>query len=124
MGEEEGGITLLLIPTITVSMASFFCNTFDSYPLSPHPHPPADRGLCQDQWTILQHYKTFSIFQLFLTAAKRVGFVEHLSRTKVAQQTVTRSITMTVTNSATTKAAVKHDLLFNKPASAFTQMLD
>ncbi len=44
----------------------------------------------------------------------RDGFVEHLS--------VARIIAMTVMNSVTPKAAAKHDLLFNKPASVREKM--
>jgi len=47
----------------------------------------------------------------------RGGFVDHLSWTQAAQQSVTRIIVMDVMNSVTPKAAPKHDLLFNKPAS-------
>ncbi len=47
----------------------------------------------------------------------RGGFVDHLSRTQAAQQSVTRIIVMDVMNSVTPKAVAKHDLLFNKTAS-------
>ncbi len=40
----------------------------------------------------------------------RGGFVEHLSRTQVAQQSVTRLKYITITNLVTPKAAIKHDL--------------
>jgi hypothetical protein len=42
-------------------------------------------------------------------ADARVGFVEHLSLTYVAQESV---------NLVTPKAGAKHERLFNKPASA------
>ncbi len=45
------------------------------------------------------------------------GFVEHLSLTKVAQQSETKIIYMTLMNLVTTKAAAKHELLFKKPAT-------
>ncbi len=45
----------------------------------------------------------------------RGGFVEHLSWTLVAQQTVTKNIAMIVINLVTTKVVAKRELLFNKP---------
>ncbi len=46
-----------------------------------------------------------------------VGFVEHLSLTSAGQQSVAQFITMLVIKWITQKAATKHELLFNKPAS-------
>jgi len=46
----------------------------------------------------------------------RGGFVEHLSLTLLAQQSVTKYIAMTAINLVTPKAATKPELLFNKPA--------
>jgi hypothetical protein len=43
--------------------------------------------------------------------------VEHPSWNYVAQQSVTKIITMTILNLATPKAGAKHEFLFNKPAS-------
>jgi hypothetical protein len=45
------------------------------------------------------------------------GFVEHLSPTYVAQQSVTESMAMTFMNLVTLKVRAKHELLFNKLAS-------
>jgi hypothetical protein len=47
----------------------------------------------------------------------RGGFVEHLSPTKVAQQSVTRIISLTLVIVVTSKAGAMHELLFNKTAS-------
>ncbi len=47
----------------------------------------------------------------------RGGFVEHLSWTSVAQQSVTKIITLIHINLVTPKARAKHELLFNEPAS-------
>jgi hypothetical protein len=55
-----------------------------------------------------------------LTAISRGGFVEHLSPTLVAQQSVTKIIFVTMMNLVTHKAGAKHELLFNKPASNLT----
>ncbi len=43
------------------------------------------------------------------------GFVEHLSLTLVAQQSVTKHISVTVVTLGETKAGSKHERLFNKP---------
>jgi hypothetical protein len=43
--------------------------------------------------------------------------VKHLCQTKAAQQIVTELIATSAVNFVTPKAATKHDLLFNKPAS-------
>jgi hypothetical protein len=51
------------------------------------------------------------------TSEARGGFVEQLSATKVAQQSVTKIISLKTVNLVTPKAAAKHELLFNKPAS-------
>jgi hypothetical protein len=51
------------------------------------------------------------------TGFSKGGFVEHLSQTQAAQQSVTRIISMYVLNSVTPYAADKHDLLFNRRAS-------
>jgi hypothetical protein len=48
----------------------------------------------------------------------RGWFVEHLSATQVAQQSVTKTISVTIMNLVTPKAGAKHELLFNKPALA------
>ncbi len=45
------------------------------------------------------------------------GFVEHLSLTKVAQQSVTYIIGQAYVNLVTPKAGAKRELLFNEPAS-------
>ncbi len=45
------------------------------------------------------------------------GFVEHLSLTQVAQQSVTQIISVTIVNLVTPKVWAKHELLFNKLAS-------
>ncbi len=45
------------------------------------------------------------------------GFVEHLSQTLVAQQSVTKIISVTVLNLVTPKAGAKHELLLNSQAS-------
>ncbi len=45
------------------------------------------------------------------------GFVEHQTRTYVAQQSGTRFVAMTVMNLVTPEAIAKHELLFNKPSS-------
>jgi hypothetical protein len=45
------------------------------------------------------------------------GFVEHLSGTKVAQQSVTKIISLIFVNLATPKAQAKQEFLFNKLAS-------
>ncbi len=47
----------------------------------------------------------------------RGAFVERLSQTKVAQQTVTKYIAMIGVNFVLPKAGAKGELLFNKPAS-------
>jgi hypothetical protein len=47
----------------------------------------------------------------------RGWFVECLSQTLGAQQSVTKFIAMTVKNLVSPKAAAKHDFLFNKPTS-------
>jgi hypothetical protein len=44
-------------------------------------------------------------------------FVERLSLTQVAQQSVTKIMSLTIMNLVTPKAGAKHELLFNKPAS-------
>jgi hypothetical protein len=44
----------------------------------------------------------------------RGGFVEHLSLTKVAQQSVTKIIFLTILNLVTPKAGVRRELLLNK----------
>ncbi len=48
------------------------------------------------------------------------GFVEHPSRTQAGRQSVTQYITKIVIILVTPKAAAKHEILFNKPASDFT----
>jgi len=55
-----------------------------------------------------------------LATKLRAGFVEHLSRTYVAQQSVTKRIEMTATNLVTPRAAAKPELLLNKPGSKFS----
>jgi len=50
------------------------------------------------------------------------GFVEHLSLTKVAQQSVTKIITLILIHLVALKAQAKHELLFNEPASGFGLM--
>ncbi len=47
----------------------------------------------------------------------RGGFVECLSLTPAAQQSVTKIISLTFVNLVTPKAWAKHELLFNKSAS-------
>ncbi len=47
----------------------------------------------------------------------RGGFVEFLSCTQIAQQSVTKIISLEVVNLVTPKPGAKHELLFNKPAS-------
>ncbi len=49
------------------------------------------------------------------------GFVEHLSKTCAAQQSVTKIIYLIFINLVTPKAAAKRELLFNKPASVFSK---
>ncbi len=44
----------------------------------------------------------------------RGGFVEHPSPTLVAQQSVTKMISISIMNLVTPKAGAKHELLFNK----------
>ncbi len=44
------------------------------------------------------------------------GFVEHLSRTQIAQQSVTKFISLGIVNLVTPKAGAKRELLFNEPA--------
>jgi hypothetical protein len=44
------------------------------------------------------------------------GFVEHPSPTLVAQQSVTKIISINIINLVTPKAGAMHELLFNKPA--------
>jgi hypothetical protein len=51
--------------------------------------------------------------------APYVGFVEHLRLTLVAQQSVTKIISLTIMNLATPKAEAEHELLFNNPHSVF-----
>jgi hypothetical protein len=46
------------------------------------------------------------------------GLVENLSGTLVAQQSATKTISLTFVNLVTPKARAKHEVLFNKPASA------
>jgi hypothetical protein len=46
----------------------------------------------------------------------RGGFVEHRGLTKVAQQSVTKIISLAIMNLVTPKAAPKHEVLFKKPA--------
>jgi hypothetical protein len=48
----------------------------------------------------------------------RGGFVEHLSLTSVAQQSVAEIISLTIMNLVTPKVGAKHELLLNKPALA------
>jgi hypothetical protein len=48
----------------------------------------------------------------------RSAFVECLGRTWVAQQSVTKIISLTKMNLVTPKVGAKHEVLFNKPASA------
>ncbi len=43
------------------------------------------------------------------TASTRGGFVEHLSPTEVAQQSVTKIISLTIINLVTPKARAKHE---------------
>ncbi len=43
--------------------------------------------------------------------------IEHLSRTQVSQQSVTKIMSVTIMYLVTPKAGAKHELLFNKPAS-------
>ncbi len=50
-------------------------------------------------------------------STNRPLFVEHPSWNYVAQQSVTKIISMTILNLATPKAAAKHEFLFNEPAS-------
>ncbi len=47
------------------------------------------------------------------------GFVEHLSATLVAQQSVNNIISLAILNLVTPKVGARHELLFNKPASEF-----
>ncbi len=46
----------------------------------------------------------------------RGGFIEHLSRTLVAQQSVTKITSLVVVNLVTPKAGAKNELVFNKQA--------
>jgi hypothetical protein len=48
------------------------------------------------------------------TTGLRGGFVEHLSLTQVAQQSVTKIICVKIMNLVTPKARAKHETLFNK----------
>jgi hypothetical protein len=57
----------------------------------------------------------FSLLQSNLSC--RGGFVEHLSMTYVAQQSVTKIIIVTIMNLVAPKAGARHELLFNEPAS-------
>ncbi len=52
------------------------------------------------------------------TSEARDGFVEHLSPTKVAQQSVTRFINIAALNLVALKAVAKHERLFNKPVAS------
>jgi hypothetical protein len=47
------------------------------------------------------------------TSVLRVGFVEHLSLTYVAQQSMTKIISVTMMHLVTPKDGAKHDLLFD-----------
>jgi hypothetical protein len=47
----------------------------------------------------------------------RVGFVQHLSRTQVAQQNVSKIIYFTIIGLVMPKVGTKHELLFSKTAS-------
>jgi len=51
------------------------------------------------------------------------GFVEHLSPTEGAQQSVIQFMAMTAVNLVTPKAAAMDELLFNKPACDFVVLL-
>jgi len=51
------------------------------------------------------------------TLGVRGGFVEHLSRTWAAQQSVTKIKSLIFINLATPKVRAKHELLFHEPAS-------
>ncbi len=57
----------------------------------------------------------------FIGQTLRSGFVEHLSRTLVAQQSVTKIISLIFIILVTLKARAKHELLFNKLASGVKQ---
>ncbi len=47
----------------------------------------------------------------------RGRFVDHLSRTKGAQQSVTRIISLAIVNLATAKDGAEYKLLFNKSSA-------
>jgi hypothetical protein len=47
----------------------------------------------------------------------RGGFVEHLSRTYVSQQSVAKILSRVFINLVTPKVGAKHELLFNEPAT-------
>ena len=47
------------------------------------------------------------------------SLVEHVSQTEVAQQSVTKIISVTIVNLVTPKAGAKHELLLNEPASGW-----
>jgi hypothetical protein len=47
------------------------------------------------------------------------SLVEHVSQTEVAQQSVTKSISVTIVNLVTPKAGAKHELLLKEPASGW-----
>jgi hypothetical protein len=53
----------------------------------------------------------------------RGGFVEHLSPTLAAQQSVTKIISVTIKILVTPKAGAKHTLLLNKTASVEQKLL-
>jgi hypothetical protein len=52
-----------------------------------------------------------------------VGFVEHLNRTYIAQQSVNKNIAIVVINLVTPKGAAKLELLFNNPVTWYRQNL-
>jgi hypothetical protein len=66
--------------------------------------------MARSQGRFVKHCKK----ELSMRFMLRGGFVEHLSLTEVAQQSVTKIIHMTIMNLVTPKAGAKHELLFNK----------
>ncbi len=62
-------------------------------------------------------YVNCNLFNLTLSLSYSGGLVEHLCRTYIEQQSVTKIIPLMFINLVTPKAQTKHELLFNKPVS-------
>jgi hypothetical protein len=60
------------------------------------------------------HTLLCSLSQTWMFSKPDTGFVEHLSRTRVTQQSVTKIISLTFISLVTPKARSKHEPLFNK----------